>query len=479
MRGDRRHMPTARLSLDRCPAHPKHRCSFTLARSLSLALALGSAALLGAQTPDTTQPPQQQTPAPDSTQSQQQPAALPQQAPAPIERAQPDTDQNTPAPPSPQQTAPLPQPQPQQQQPDQGMQPPVQNAAPQPAAPAEPTPETNAGHHAKQASDDSDANNSAGKKDKDNDAPIRADQIHNPILWHDPGNVASLDLFHGQGGEAGMPQGPFNFISEDMNGTNPKFNARDANGTTWRVKLGNEARPEVVASRLLWATGYFVNDDYVLTAAHINNLQMKRGGKEIHDGEIREARFSRKPEGEKKIGIWEWKQNPFTGTREFNGLRVMMAVMNGWDLKDVNNAVYKEKGSDKQIFLVSDIGATFATTDFSVTKGRSKGNVKQYEKSKFITKADRMEVDFATPSAPTGLLLASMGVEAKEFAMRKGFEWIGRNVPRADARWIGSLLGQLSHDQIVDAFRAGHFPPKEIDTYVRIVEERIAELKAL
>ena len=50
--------------------------------------------------------------------------------------------------------------------------------------------------------------------------------------------------------------------------------------------------------------------------------------------------FERKPDGEEKVGIWRWKDNPFTGRREFNGLRVMMAVMNNWDLKDVNNAVY-------------------------------------------------------------------------------------------------------------------------------------------
>ena len=313
---------------------------------------------------------------------------------------------------------------------------------------------------------------------KDNDAPIRADQIHNPVLWHDPGNIASLDLFYGQGGRNGMPQAPYTFLEEDMNGTNPKFDAQDGSGKKWRVKLGNEARPEVVASRLLWAVGYYVNDDYVVPSAYVADLHMKRGGAS-KDGHISEARFARKPEGEKKVGTWEWTENPFRGTREFNGLRVMMAVMNNWDLKDVNNAVYKEKGSDKQIFLVSDVGATFATTDFSMTKGRSKGNPKQFEKSKFITKEDRMEVDFATPSKPTGLLLETFGMEAKEYSMRSGFVWIGRNIPRADAKWIGGLLGQLSHEQIVDAFRAGHFAPKDIDTYVRIVEERIAELKTL
>ena len=349
--------------------------------------------------------------------------------------------------------------------------------AQQPAANAEPSPAESQPLENKPAKKDQAEKADSGAKD--NDLPIHADQIHNPVLWHDPGNIASLDLYHGQGGEAGMPKGPFTFLEEDMNGTNPKFDAQDSTGKKWRVKLGNEARPEVVASRLLWATGFYVNDDYVLTSAYVDNLHMKRGGNLAKGGHISEARFSRKPEGEKKIGIWEWKENPFQGTREFNGLRVMMAVMNGWDLKDVNNAVYKEKGSDKQIFLVSDVGATFATTDFSLTKNRSKGNVKQFEKSKFITHEDRMEVDFATPSKPTGLLLETFGLEAKEYSMRTGFVWIGRNIPRADAKWMGSLLGQLSHEQIVDAFRAGHFPPKDIDTYVRIVEERISELKAL
>ena len=50
------------------------------------------------------------------------------------------------------------------------------------------------------------------------------------------------------------------------------------------------------------------------------------------------ARLKRYLEGEEKNGTWKWKDNPFTGTREFNGLRVMMALINNWDLKDVNNS---------------------------------------------------------------------------------------------------------------------------------------------
>jgi hypothetical protein len=58
-------------------------------------------------------------------------------------------------------------------------------------------------------------------------------------------------------------------------------------------------------------------------------------------------------------------------------------------------------------------------------------------------------------------------------------EWIGKDVPRQDARWMGSLLRQLSHQQLVDAFRAGHFPPDQIDAYVELIQSRIQELSSL
>jgi hypothetical protein len=327
---------------------------------------------------------------------------------------------------------------------------------------------------------DADGSGKEEKDDKDNDGVLKGADLHHPVLWRDPGDIASLDLLHGQGGEDGQPAPPFTFEAEDMHGTNPKFDARDADGKKWRVKLGVEARPEVVASRLLWAVGYFVNDDYVLESADVQGLHLKRGEKLAKGGHIEQARFARKPEGEKKIGVWQWKDNPFLHTREFNGLRVMMAVMNNWDLKDDNNAVLRDKKAGQDILLCSDIGATFGTNGLSWTVARSKGNIGTFRESKFVTRATETEVDFATPKPPTAVLIETGGiVEAKDYANRKGFDWIGKNVPRDDVRWIGSLLGRLSHRQLVDAFRAGHFPPDQIDAYVGIVESRIHELQTL
>ena len=309
----------------------------------------------------------------------------------------------------------------------------------------------------------------------DDDKPVDPVRLHDPTLWHDPGTISELDLLHGQGGKGGAPVSPFTFEEEDLHGTNPKFDVRDARGTKWRVKLGDEARPEVVASRLLWAMGYFVNDDYALASAKVEDLKITRGETFASDGNIVDARFERKPDDRKKIGIWRWKENPFTGTKEFNGLRVMMAVINNWDLKDVNNAVMVDPSSRKDIFLTSDLGASFGTNGLSWSKGRSKGDVKTFEKSKFITKKTDTEVDFATPGAPAPIEAPNV----KQYKMRRDLEWSGDKIPIADVRWIGSLLKQLSHKQLTDAFLAGQFTNEEAERYVRVLESRIKEIAEL
>jgi len=307
------------------------------------------------------------------------------------------------------------------------------------------------------------------------DKPVDLANLHDPAIWHDPGRISDLDLLNGRGGPEGKPTPPFKFESESASGTNPKFDLRDARGIRWRVKLGDEARPEVTASRLLWAVGYFVNDDYLLDSAKVENLQITRGADMVSDGNIVDARFEKRPDGEKKVGTWRWKENPFTGTKELNGLRVMMAVMNNWDLKDVNNSVYEQKESGRDLLLTSDVGATFGTNGLSWSKGRSKGDVDTFKNSKFITRKTAAEVDFATPAAPN--LIEAPNV--KQYKMRRDLQWIGKNIPIADARWVGSLLKQLSHEQLVDAFRAGQFPPEEIEKYVGVVESRIKELGEL
>ena len=305
----------------------------------------------------------------------------------------------------------------------------------------------------------------------------------NAMLWRDATDFASLNLIYGSGGEDDQPRGPFTFVEEDLNGSNPKFDIRDQDGVKWKVKLGDEARPEVVATRLLWAAGYFTTEDYYLEDLHVQNLpsHLHRGQNLIGpDGAFHAVRLKRAGKDEKKLGNWQWGSNPFEGTREFNGLRVLMALINNWDLKDSNNAVYRVKHADgpeesQQIYLVSDLGASFGTIGYALPFEGPRGNLEAYKHSKFVSHVTSGYVDFGAPSRPTFIETFNLPV----FLYRLNLRWIGRQIPRADAKWMGQVLGELSPEQIRDAFRAAGYPPQEVNGFASVVQGRIAELNAL
>jgi hypothetical protein len=301
------------------------------------------------------------------------------------------------------------------------------------------------------------------------------------VLWTNPTDIPSRDLFNGPGGKKHQPPTKFTFLEEDLHGTNPKFDVRDENGIKWRVKLGPEVGPETAASRLLWAVGYSANEDYFLPDLHVEQMHpLKRGQKLVApDGSMRDVRLKRFAKDDKKVGEWSWQQNPFTGTRELNGLRVMMALFNNWDLKDMNNSIDEEKNTDGHDpvfqYLVSDLGASFGTTGMDFPIRDSKGNLKAYSHSKFIRKISGQYVDFSVPSRASFFFLA----DPREFNMRLRIRWIGRHIPRDDARWVGHLLSQLTPDQIRDAFRAAGYSQGDVDQFADVVMKRIAQLAQL
>jgi hypothetical protein len=57
--------------------------------------------------------------------------------------------------------------------------------------------------------------------------------------------------------------------------------------------------------------------------------------------------------------------------------------------------------------------------------------------------------------------------------------WIGKNIPRSHAKWVGEELSKLSHEQIRDAFRSAGYTPEEVEGFAQVVETRIGELKKL
>ena len=285
-----------------------------------------------------------------------------------------------------------------------------------------------------------------------------------PVLWQEPTDLESRDLFNGTGGPDGAPdpKGKFTFIERSKSGTSEKINVDDDRGRKWQVKFGAEARPAAAASRIVWALGYHVDTDYFVKRTHIEG----RGGFDVWD-----VRFKRRDDGFKEEGTWSWHAGPFAGTRELQGLKVLMVLMNNWDLKEENNKIIrasKKSGGDRGelIYYVSDLGATFGKTGSAFRKipgfhnapAGSKGEPGPYHDQVFIEKVSNGQVLF--------------NYQGKD---RKALEGISVE----NARWMGNLAGRLSDKQISDAFRAGGFTEPEITLYVRAFRARINELKNL
>jgi len=296
-----------------------------------------------------------------------------------------------------------------------------------------------------------------------------------PVLWRDPGDISSRNLYYGAGGKAHEPHGTFTFEKEDMQGSNPKFDVVDQDGIKWKVKMGDEARPETVAARLVWAVGYFANEDYFMPVLHVQNMpHLHRGGNLVlPDGTVHNVRLKRHLKDEKKIGTWSWEKNPFTGTREWYGLRVLMAVINNWDLKDSNNSIYQVRGDHpEQIYVVTDLGSSFGSPGLNWA---AKGNLHAYSRSKLIGKTSVEFVDFNVPAPPK----MNTFIDVPELTRRLGLCWIGHHIPVADVQSIGHLLAQLSPEQFRDAFRAGGYAPEQVEAYSQVLERRIAQLGKL
>ena len=206
------------------------------------------------------------------------------------------------------------------------------------------------------------------------------------ILWQPPGEITLRDWTWGPGGQASgqarAPQSPFEFVEEDFKGTNVKVKVRDAKGDHWIVKFGGENHGGVFGSRLLYAFGYLTEPTYFsgsITRAH--NLKRAKGFI-ARDGAFSYARF--KLRDHKALTPvedegWSWNDNPFVGTRELNGLKILVMLTSNWDAKDArdgtssNTAIYTSRRSGWRYYAFNDWGATMGRWGASESSAGRRG----------------------------------------------------------------------------------------------------------
>jgi hypothetical protein len=287
-------------------------------------------------------------------------------------------------------------------------------------------------------------------------APLRG----TPVLWRAPEDIDSRDLMLGPGGARMKPNlRRVTFLKKQEGGWSTKFRVKDASGREWVAKIGKEAQSETAAVRLVWAAGYPTEINYLAPCVRIDGAPKPKKDAACGSGGYSNVRFEARPEGVKRGDMWEWKQNPFTGKRELQGLKVLMALINNWDMKDENNVVFSTAGELQ--YVISDLGATFGKTGglplvWRLT--RSRNDPEGFSKDKFVEEVEGGKVDFNFTGKNKDLF--------EDISVR-------------DARWIGGWLSRLSDRQLADAFRAANYAPDEVRLLAGAVRRRINELTSL
>ena len=265
------------------------------------------------------------------------------------------------------------------------------------------------------------------------------------VLWHAPNDIQSRNLLLGAGGESMKPDlSKVTFVEEKKGGWSTKYTVKDGKGNEWVAKLSKEAQPETAANRLVWAVGYETEIVYLVPELEIQ-------GK----GTFKNVKLEARPKDVKRAGDWPWQGNPFDGKPEFQGLKIMMVLINNWDMKDDNNAILAIKGvtTSERRYIISDLGATFGKTGGVISRSRNKPS--DYVKSEFVkgVKGNLVEFNYG-------------GKNGKLFD----------NLTVADAKWLAGWLGRLSDNQIRDAFRAANYTTEEVEMLTGAVRSRINTL---
>lgn len=280
-------------------------------------------------------------------------------------------------------------------------------------------------------------------------------------LWVAPTDLQDRNLLYGPGGASLVPQArSYEFLERDTTGASPGYDVKDAQDRTWSVKLGIEAQPEVVTSRLLWAIGYHQ------PVVHFVETWSLTGEDE---GPKPAARFRLDEPGPEVVGEWSWFENPFVEAQPFRGLIAANLLLNNWDFKTSNNKIYEGEGGNGvgRRYVVRDLGASLGRTSqpwllrlpgFVRFLQGTKNDIEGFESQGYVRTNESGQI---------------------EFDYKGNYGDLVRHVTAADVRWVCQWLDRLSDRQLRDAFRAARYDDAITTRYVTKIREKIAQGLAL
>ena len=238
------------------------------------------------------------------------------------------------------------------------------------------------------------------------------------------------------------------------------------------MKWGHEVHTEVFASRIAWAAGYFVEVNYFVPTGRIDGADVLLRARDCvaDDGTFQQARFELDEPGVVKHfdeHSWAWNDNPFVGSRELNGLKIVMMLLSNWDNKDVrdvargsNTAIFEyqvDRGVLEARYLIIDWGAALGAWGSNVlSRGRWNAQAFAAQNEEFVVGVDGDAVVWGykgqrTADAATG-------------------------ISRSDVQWLYKYLGALTNEQIAAGLRASGGTESDIADFTTALRVRIDRL---
>jgi hypothetical protein len=290
-------------------------------------------------------------------------------------------------------------------------------------------------------------------------------------IWRDVHTAEANDFRYGPGGKAYVPQPPFEFVEEVLTGSHPSVAVRDARKRLWRVKWGAEARPEAFCVRFAAACGYFAEITHYIPRGHIGGVTTLTRARSLiaADGQFTDARFELEDRSVRMLfdeHSWAWNDNPFVGTRQLDGLKIVVMLLSNWDSKDRRDV---SRGSNTAIFeypisrFASE--ARYLITDWGGAMGKWGTTV-----------VSRDRWDAAGFEAQTPSFVAAVHDDVVDFGYQGQRSEIGRAIPVQHVRWFYRKARRITEAALRTGLLASGATEDEAARFARGLMTRIEAL---
>jgi hypothetical protein len=240
------------------------------------------------------------------------------------------------------------------------------------------------------------------------------------------------------------------------------------------VKWGHEAKPESFAVRIAWACGYFAEVTHYLTEGRIDGATgLGRARRFVaDDGAFRDARFELEDRGVRMLfneHSWSWDDNPFVGTKQLSGLKIVLMLLSNWDAKDRRDVA---RGSNTAIFEYPTTSwtreARYLISDWGAAMGKWGATV---------VSRSRWDPDGFAAQTPSFVTSVRDGYVNFGYQGQRTAE-IARGITVDHAEWFYRYARQLTEEALRAGLRASGATEEEAVRFAAAMRDRIAQLGA-